>query len=549
VLWETIRPPLADIDRIEVIRGPGAAIWGANAVNGVINIIMKSSRDTQGAYVNVGGGTRDQAFANASYSGHLTANTTYRVYGDSEQQGESETPSGDPANDRAHTSRAGARLDMVDDADRVSLQSEAFNLTSGDRISEPSLQPPYSITSDIQQHNSGAHLLGRWDKTLSATQNFSLQTYFDFLTMNWPLVAGLQQKTYDLEFEHRIKIGSRHDVTWGLNYRRLSSRASGSDLLTISDTSPALNLSGGFAQDEIIIVPDALRFTLGAKLEHETYSGTHFMPNARLLWDVTSSSEAWLAVSEAVRTPSEMERVATVAIDQVMLIPVQLSAPPAPPTQLPLLPVEDLSNIGTEHLIAYETGYRTALSHSLSLDTTAYFNRYRDLRSGNFDTPTPLLNNSVPYAFILPIHGTNRLSAQELGIEAAVNWRPCEWWRLQGAYSRVRVKLNSPDDEGSLDSMPRGIASLRSTMDLKYTDFDVWLRHVGARNATIYAPKIAEYTTMDVALSWHLPAGFSLSVVGKDLLAQRHPEAISTYVTSEPVAAMRSVYASLTWTY
>jgi iron complex outermembrane receptor protein len=549
VLWETIRPPLENIDRIEVIRGPGAAIWGANAVNGVINIIMKSSQDTQGAYVKVGGGTRDKAFADVSYGGRLSAHTTYRVYGDTEKQGESETPDGDPANDRAHTSRAGVRLDMVKDSDRLSLQGEGFNLTTGDRVTEPTLQPPYAVSQDVEQHNSGGHVLGRWDRTISATQNVSLQAYYDFLTLTWPLVAGLQQKAYDLEFEHRIEIGGWNDVTWGLSYRQVSSRASAGDLLAISDTSPAMHLSGGFFQDEIAIVPDALRLTLGAKLEHETYSGMHFMPNARLLWDVTSSTEAWLAVSQAVRTPSQMERYASVAIGPVQLTPVPLLPPPAPPFELPVLPVEDLSSIGSERLTAYEAGYRTELTRDLSLDATAYFNRYRDLRTASFGAPVPLLSNGIPYGFILPIQGTNTLAAQELGFEIAANWSPCDWWRLQGSYSRVRIKLEGEDIEGSLASTPRGIASLRSTMDIASTRFDLWLRHVAAREATSYSARIPEYTTMDVALSWPLVHGVRLSVVGKDLLAQRHLEAVSTYVTSQPVAVNRSVLGSLTFRY
>jgi iron complex outermembrane receptor protein len=516
-------------------------VWGANAVNGVINIITKPTQDTQGIKVTAGGGTLDSKFASARYGGHLTADTTYRVYGSTEARGASDDPNGAVANDHSHSSRAGLRLDSNLGDDRLSLQGETFNLTSGDRIGVPEITPPYSVTNDVEQHDSGGDVLARWERKLTPNQDISLQSYYDFFTLTLPTVASLQQKSIDVEFEHHIRAGTRNNITWGLDYRNVSATVNSSDIASFEDPSPGQRLSGAFLQDEVALVPDALHLTLGAKLEHETYTGTHFMPNARLLWDVTSSSEAWISASRAVRTPSEAERLATYHLNAVQ--------PPSPFTMnLPVVPVAVVSSYGAENLTAYELGYRTELTPTLSLDAAGYLNRYTNLRASVAGAPTFAMTNGIPY-LVLPATLTNNLSARTLGGEIALDWRPFDWWRLQANYSRMRITLDSTDMEGSLDSTPRQMLSLRSSMDVEHTGVDLWLRHTGARNATLQTPHIPEYWSMDASLSWHLPWSLDLAVVGQNLLAERHLEAVSTFVSSEPIDAVRSGYVRLTWTY
>ncbi|MDR3416269.1 MAG: TonB-dependent receptor [Nevskia sp.] len=543
VLWESQGPVLEDVDRIEVVRGPGAAIWGANAVNGVINIITRRAKDTQGAVVTAGGGTLEKEFATVRYGGHVLADTTYRIYGKTEATDASDDAAGQPGNDRSHTSRAGFRVDQEGLSDHLSVQGETFNLTSGDRIGRPLLVPPYAATQPIEQHNSGADLLGRWDKTLSSSQDISLQAYYDFTTITLPPVAITQLKTYDLEFEHRIHAGTRNEITWGLGYRLYGDRLDGSTLASFDPASRYLRIASLFAQDEYQLVPNTLRLTLGTKLEHESYTGLHFLPNARLLWDVNATNEAWLAASHAIRTPSVGERDGTVLLGQV--------EPPMPPFQpLPAQPVETPGNFGSERLNAYELGYRSQFSNRISLDLAGFFNRYRGLRQSMPDPADAALDmaNGVPY-IRLPVVTVNGISAETMGLEAALNWKVSDWWRLQGSYSRIRVKLSEVDFEGSLTSSPRSILSVRSSMDLQGTHFDLWLRNVSDRPVTVSTPLIPAYTTLDASVSWRLPYHFDLALVGQNLLQKSHPEFVSAFVSSEPLEVQRSGYLKLTWSY
>ncbi len=555
VVWETIGPVLENIDRIEVIRGPGAVVWGANAVNGVINIISKHSTDTQGVLVSGGTGTEDHGFATLQYGDHIFSNGSYRIYGKTESHGASDDASGQPGNDRNRSSHAGFRADDQLDDSALSMQGEVYGVATNDRLNVPAVIAPYSATTlDGQQHNSGSNLLVRWDKTLSPDQDISLQSYFDFFTLEIPGYSTNQQKTLDFEFEHRIRAGTRNDITWGLNYRSAGYRDNSGEFITFDPTSRSLRISGAFAQDEFRLTPESLRLTLGAKLEHDTYTGAHFMPNARLLWNVNASNQLWTAVSQAVRTPSVGEHDGRVGVNPVT--PPSSTTPPnvcslAQFDHCAIAPVTQPSNLGAERLTAYEVGYRSEFSDAFSLDITGFLHHYTELEisTPDFAGVSVASSDGNPY-LLVPIVLGNGFSARETGVEAAADWRVNDWWRFQSSYSRTWLKYALPDATShAFDASPRTLLSLRSSMDISGTHWDLWLRHVGERVATSSSPFIPEYTTLDSALSWNLPFNFDVSLVGKDLLKDRHPEFVSDGISSQPLTVDRSAYVRITWTY
>jgi iron complex outermembrane receptor protein len=552
VIWESVGPVLGDIDRIEVIRGPGAAVWGANAVNGVINIISKHSAETQGIRISAGTGTQDRGFATLQYGGRLSQDTTYRIYGKTDVRGVSDDEAGQPGNDGYHSSRAGFRADTQTDDSALSAQGEVFGLASGDRLTAPEITAPYSVTSDVQQHNSGGNLLGRWDKTLSRDQDLTLQTYFDFATFSVPGYSVSQQKTFDLEFEHRIHAITRNDITWGISYRASGYRVDGSDLLSFIPSSRILRIAGAFIQDEVRLTPDSLRLTLGAKVEHDTYTGAHFMPDARLLWNVTDSDQLWAAVSKAVRTPSAGEHDGEVRYANSVIPPVA-TAPPAPcdATHLSYCAIQITtvpSDTGVERLTSYEIGYRSEFSDTFSFDLAGFIGHYTQLVLPVPGAPQLAVQNGTPYIRV-PVPVDNGNSAREMGTELAADWRLNGWWRLESSYSRIWLKHNAADTIGMFDASPRTLLSLRSSMDIVGTRWDLWLRHVGKRLPTQTTGSAPEFTTLDSALSWNLPRNLEVSLVGKDLLNVRHLEFIPDAISSQPLTVKRSAYIKITWVY
>ncbi len=555
VIWEAQGPVLEDIERIEIIRGPGAAIWGANAVNGVINIISKHPTDTQGILASAGTGTEDRGFATLRYGGRIAADTSYRVYGKTEAHGESDDAAGNPGNDRSHSSRAGFRVDSQQNDGQLSVQGETYNFAAGDRIEFPQVTPDtsqtppvYSQTRNIQQHDSGGDLLGRWDKTLTPTQDLSLQAYVDFSSFVIDEVTASRLKTLDFQFEHRIGVGSSNDVTSGLSYRVMSYRTESQELSSFTPDSRDLRVASGFIQDQIRLTPESLRMTLGAKVERDSYSGTQFMPDARLLWNVDRTSQIWASASKAVRTPSVGERDAGLGLTAI--IPPNTPQNPAP---VPIRPMTIPDAFGSEQLNALQLGYRSEIASNLSLDLTGFMHHYKGLRDYEFLTDKAYVTsaNNVPYA-VLPFDIYNGLCGQEIGVEAAADWRVSSWWRLQTSYARTRIKQSTPTTENtdpSLDASPRGLLSLRSSMEIADTHFDLWLRHVSQRLSPAFSSYVPEYTTLDSVLSWKLPYNFDVSLIGKDLLDERHPEFVADVVSSQPLTVERSAYVRITWTH
>ncbi|MGC1521061.1 MAG: TonB-dependent receptor [Steroidobacteraceae bacterium] len=528
VFWDVQDYLLEDIDRIEVISGPGGALWGANAVNGVINIITKSAKDTQGWYADVGGGSQPQDFAGARYGGPLAGDGSFRVYAKYFDRGDEALADGGTDMDSWHQSRAGFRIDEVPSGgDRLTLQGDVYDGR------EEELDSGSTGTS-------GANLLGRWTRRLSEESDFSLQSYLDQTHLADPvqplLVSGVQFSpagtlyddltTYDVDFQHRFALGLRNRLVWGLGYRYTHDAVRNAPALGFLPDDLDQNLYSAFVQDEIAL-RKSVSFTLGTKLEHNDYTGFEVEPDARLNWALSPNQALWGAVSRAVRTPSRIDH------------DLSEGTPPY------LVLLKGGPNFTSESVLAYEVGYRAQLNSALSTSVSTFYNEYNDVRSTSF---TP--------GSILPLYFANNLQGDTYGLELSANYQLSEDWSLHGGYTllkeHLRVKPGQFDLDDALNETadPQHQFSLRSSLSLpRHTEFSAALRWVDALH-TNNGPTpgtVPSYFEVDTRMAWHATDRLELSLVGQNLLHGHHVE--YGFPSPEQVAIERSAYAKLVWRY
>ncbi len=531
VFWDVQDYLLQDIDRIEVISGPGGTLWGANAVNGVINVISKSAKDTQGFYMEGGGGSELQDFGGMRYGGTLAPNVYYRIYGKYFDRDSAVFPNGNDAGDSWRMGQGGFRVDAEPcPENNLTLQGDFYfgdeNLATGRRAKV-----------------NGNNILGRWSHTFSDDSDMSLQLYYDRTHLNDPIPANDfapagtlvdDLHTYDLDFQHRFALGDRNHIVWGLGYRFTHDVVENAPALAFIPRVLDHNLFSAFAQDEITIVK-RLSLTLGTKIEHNDYTDFEFEPSARLTWTPTDQQTIWAAVSRAIRAPSR--------VDRDIRLPT--------PTVSPL--VDNILIGGTdfdsETVIVYELGYRAQLGSQLSGSISGFFNDYDDVRSTSTSPPPALLG--------LPLVYDNNLEGESYGIELSTSYRVCDWWRLHGGYDLlkedIRVKPGRTDFNNALNETadPQHRFSIRSSMDLpRNIQFDTALRWVDAFefNNSGKPASVPSYCELDVRLSWHPTKNIELSVVGQNLLHDHHLE----YVISSPnprEEIPRSVYGKVSWQF
>jgi len=552
VLWEYEDTLLEDIDRIEVIRGPGAAMWGANAVNGVINIITRRARDTQGNLLVAGAGSEERLFGAFRHGGQ-TADGHFRVWGKAYKRDEAVDTYGHTGNDYSRAARVGFRSDWSPAANhRLTLSGQAYTAPTGDAFTVADTTSPQGVAlSKRRQDGKGGHLLGRSEWTLADGSDAALQAYVDYSNIDLQGAFTEQRTTADVDFQHRIPLGERHDLIWGLGYRYSSDHIDSGGIISIAPKSSSFNLASAFVYDDITLSPETLRLMLGLRLENSSFAGFEPLPNVRLMWTPSPTQTLWGSVSRAVRIPSRAELDAQV--DVAVLPP----GAPGNPTPLPLVtrnvPSGDLQ---PETVIAYDIGFRQRFSTSLSLDITAFYNQYDDLRSAGLGdrrltfTPAP--------AIIQNIFPDNSIKAHTHGFEIAVDWNPLSWWRIQPSYSALRLtteaKNDDPISQNSArlinDSSPQQQASLRSSMSLPHRQqFDVWLRYVGKLGDRNSAFAVPAYTTLDLRYAWRPTRDFELSVVGQNLLDNSHPEFIPSLLPSQTIELQRGGYVKAKWQF
>jgi iron complex outermembrane receptor protein len=535
VFWDLQDTLLEDVDRIEVIRGPGATLWGANAVNGVINIITKHAGDTQGGLVVAGGGSEDRAFSGFRYGGKVLENGYGRGYFKYFNRGSFKTPGGEDAHDSWQMCRGGGRFDwQPTSSDALTLQGDVYGADENQVTIAPSLAFPPAVAITDSVDLLGGNMLGRWQHELSDTSDLTFQVYYDRTgRRNSQLDTSLD--VLDVDLEHHWKPGSRHDVIWGLGYRHYQDRFKGDAEIQFDKEHRNSHRLGFFVQDEIRLVEDRLSCLVGTKLEENAFSGFELQPNVRLLWTPHKEHSLWAAASRAVRTPSRAELDARF---------IQRVIPGQAPTVVILFGDEDYES---EELMAYEMGYRWQFSSKLSLDIAAFFNDYSQLRT--FETRRPILTDQ---AVIVPVSAANNLEGETYGMECVVAWRPTTWWHFQAAYAFLQMELTTLDDSNDTTAeladgeSPRHQFSFRSMLNLpRNIQLDGWLRYVDG----LPTGEIPSYFTLDARLAWRPIPGLELAIVGQNLLDSSHPEFSAEILDTLSTEVPRSVYGKITWQF
>ena len=544
VLWELEDTLLEDIERIEVIRGPGAALWGANAVNGVINIITRKARDTQGSLLVGETGTHERGLVAARH-GADSADGHYRIWSKAFSRVPSSDASGTPGNDYWRAARVGFRRDWtLDSANRFTLSGEAYGGPTGDRWNLADVSSPSGFTpTTVEQASQGARLLARREWRREDGSESALQSYIDYVDVNSINAVHQKRLTFDVDYQRRSTLGARHDLLWGANYRFSRDDLVGQGMFSFMPRQRNFLLASAFVQDEITVVPDALRVIAGARLEYNSFTGLEPQPNLRMVWTPTLNQSVWGALSRAVRTPSRSEQDATV---DLLVIP---GTAPMPPTVLRNVPSTS-GNLKAEKVDTYELGYRRQIDTTLSVDLTGFYSRYRDLRSAQFGAQS-FVPGPSSYA-VQELSTVNGIKAHTHGFEVALDWHPLAWWRVQSSYSHLRMAgaatLNDPamqrDASDLAGSAPRNQLSLRSSFSLSHRQqFDAWLRHVSQLGATgLQGHIIPAYTTLDLRYGWRPAPALELSIVGQNLLQARHAEFVPDLVPSQSLLVSRGIY-------
>ncbi len=545
VFWNTTDTFLEDLEQIEVVRGPGATVWGANAVNGVINVISKDAKHTQGWLLSGIAGTEDRGIVGARYGGQLGDGTHYRVYGKYLNRDASALADGSDAVDSWQQGRTGFRIDSESTPGRhLTLQGEMFSNREEQRYHLPAIVPPFVETTQGHQDTLGAHLLGRWTEKMDDDSDISLQAYYDVTHGTYVILEETRQ-TADVEFQHRFRLGDSQEIVWGLGYRVTSDEIENMERLSVNPNKETDNLFSAFVQDEVTLVPGRMTLAAGSKFEHNDFTGFEVQPSVRTEWTPCSEVTLWGAVSRAVRSPSRIDEGAFITMPTV---------PPGamfPGSPLTVPEIQGSRSFDSEELIAYELGLRAGLSESLSLDAAFFYHDYDKLRTSASGSPRLIMDPAMPYIAV-PSTINNDAEGESYGAELAAMWQVDDWWRLSGSYTLLKVKtrVTSPAsepeyvDEGS--SAPRHQVSLWSRMDVtRRTALDIGLRFVDE----LEGKDVDDYTVMDIHLSWQASEDCDVSIVARNLLEKHHAEWSPSYIESQPTEVEQSVYGKITWRF
>jgi iron complex outermembrane recepter protein len=542
VFWDVLDLPLEDIERIEVIRGPGGSIWGANAVNGVINVITKKASETLGGLVVAGGGNTDQGFGTTQYGGRVGERTDYRVYTKYFNQDHLPNAAGEDGGDGWHLFQGGFRTDSVlSSKDTLTFQGDIYAGREGQpTVDFPSVTATGPQNIEVLANVSGGFVQGVWDHTSSADSDTSLQVSWQQYKLND--ILREHRGTLDIDFQDHYSGWTRQNIVWGLTYRYSMTDSDGGLTVSLVPAELATELFGSFIQDEITIVPDKLYLTVGAKLEHNYYTGLGFMPSARVAWVPNQHHTLWAAISKAERTPTSIDT----SIRSDLSGFTGAGGVPA------LVELIGNPHFKDEGLIAYEAGYRTTVLKQLSIDFTAYYNDYNDQETT--EPAAPFFENTpAPPHLVVPLTNENLMHGDTQGVEVAVNWQPIHRWTLSPGYAFEEIHMHlapTSQDTTSVShaqgSSPDHSAQLRSHFELAHgLSWDASAYFVDR----LANPAERANTRLDTGLSWQFAEGASLGIFGQNLLGDTHEEFVDPTGSVRTTRIKRDAYAKFTWRF
>lgn len=518
VYWNAQDTFIDDIERIEVIRGPGATVWGANAVNGVINIITKNSKDTQGGLLVAAAGTYEQPYGGIRYGGKIAENGSYRLFAKGFNRSSLEAINGEDTYDSWQNLRTGFRTDFEPDAQSsFSLQGELYTGAADASIELTNyLTPPYDRTGQGTEDYSGGHLMADWQQTLSKDSVFDLQLYYD-RTQRDQIISKETRDTLDVDFKHHWSALPSNDIVWGGGFRWTNDDLTRTWTTDISDDNRSDSLWSAFLQDDINLLADKVWLTLGSKFEHNDYTGFEIQPSARLRYKPSSSNTLWTAISRAVRTPSRAE--------QGLMVNLSTAIHPESNT-ISLTRILGTEQFQSEELIAYEAGYRWQKSKLLSLDLAAFYNDYENIRSLLPGTPFPEFQPAPPH-LVIPLEMGNHTEGESYGLEFQATWQASEQLQLLFGYTWLEVNLqyvtplaggNSPSDEGT---SPEHQFHIRSYFNLPNNlSLDAELYYV----SELDTQEIEGYVRFDLRLGYQPTPTLKLSLNAENLFNSSHQE-------------------------
>jgi len=542
VNWDVQETLLEDVERIEIIRGPGATLWGSNAVDGVVNIITRKSKDTQGTLLTGTVSARDRNSIAVRNGGTFGANMTYRVFGKYFDKDGSQSVSGGAAPDGWHDLRAGFRTDWdISEKTTLTVQGDLYRARVGQTVPGiVSLSPPVTGVFIDKTITSGGNILGRWTKSSSRLES-TVQGYFDLENRDQRGLLGEFRHTLDLEFDQRYHPGRRHDFIWGGDFRHSSDRTVGSLNISFNPASRATDLYGIFAQDEIAFFANKLRLTLGSKMEHNFYSGFAFQPNFRMVWTPSERVSTWTAVSRASENSSRTDADIRTNDD-----PVQDAK-----GNITLSSHFGLSKLPPENVNAYELGTRYQPNHVLNFDLATFYNHYTNRHTNEPGAPF-LESDPLPLHLVIPTYTRSNISGETHGLELLVKAQPARAWSVSASYTLFEIHLHQIASSLDFDtaresegSSPHHQFQVRSSLNLPHkVEFDSAIYYVGPLDG----PGIKAYTRLDLRAGWHPAHAIELSAGGRNLLQAEHAEFGSgDLVQAEAIS--RSAFLKATWSF